>query len=70
MPLPFALDHVNLWLIDEGNGWALIDTGFPDDRTRGLWQGVFAEALGGRPVVRLVVSHFHPDHMGLADWLT
>jgi glyoxylase-like metal-dependent hydrolase (beta-lactamase superfamily II) len=69
MPLPFALDHINLWLIEHGDGWALIDTGIPDDTSRQLWQAVLAGPMAGRPLTRLVVTHFHPDHMGLAAWL-
>lgn len=69
MPLPFALDHVNLWLIEDGDGWALVDTGVPDRKTRGLWEGLLAGALSEKPLTRLLVTHFHPDHMGLADWL-
>ena len=69
MPLPFALDHINLWLIDDGDGWALVDTGVSDQATRGLWREVFAGPMTGRPLKRLIVTHFHPDHMGLAAWL-
>ncbi|MDR3437181.1 MBL fold metallo-hydrolase [Telmatospirillum sp.] len=69
MPLPFALNHINLWLIEDGAGWAVVDTGVPDQESRRLWQGVFAGPMGGRPLSRLVVTHFHPDHMGLASWL-
>lgn len=70
MPLPFALDHINLWLLEDGDGWTLVDTGYAMDETRALWQQVFAEGLGGRPVTRVIVTHYHPDHMGLAHWLT
>ncbi len=69
MPLPFALDHVNLWLLEDGEGWALVDTGVPDRATRALWEGLFGGLMAGRPLTRLLVTHFHPDHMGLADWL-
>ncbi|MTJ80456.1 MAG: MBL fold metallo-hydrolase [Telmatospirillum sp.] len=70
MPLPFALDHINLWLIEDGDGWVVVDTGVPSKETRRLWQDVFAGPMGGRPVTRLLVTHFHPDHMGLASWLS
>ncbi len=69
MPLPFALDHVNLWLLEDEGGWALVDTGVPDRATRTLWEGLFGGLMAGRPLTRLLVTHFHPDHMGLADWL-
>jgi len=67
MPLPFQLDHINLWLLRDGAGWTLIDTGFPDDGVRAIWSGIL-ERLDG-PVKRLIVTHFHPDHLGLATWL-
>ncbi len=69
MPLPFALDHVNLWLIEDGDGWALVDTGLPDRKTRELWEGILTGPMAGRAPSRLVVTHFHPDHLGLAAWL-
>ena len=68
-PLPFALDHVNLWVLDDGDGWTLIDTGYGDEPSRGLWEGLLAGPLAGRPLRRLLVTHFHPDHLGLAGWL-
>ena len=69
MGLPFALNHVNLWLVDDGDGWAVIDCGIANDATRAAWEQVFTDALGGRPVSRVIVTHCHPDHVGLADWL-
>ncbi len=68
MPLPFALDHINLWLLEDGAAWAVIDTGVPDRKSRLLWRDVLAGPMAGRPVSRLIVTHFHPDHMGLAAW--
>ncbi len=70
MPLPFALDHINLWLIEEEAGWTIVDTGLASNKSRGLWEGVLAGPMGGRAPTRLICTHFHPDHMGLADWLT
>lgn len=67
MPLPFQLDHINLWLLRDGEGWTIVDTGFAGDDVRGIWERVLAELDG--PVTRLVVTHFHPDHLGLATWL-
>jgi len=73
MPLPFALDHINLWLLQDDLGgapaWTLVDCGIGDDVTRGLWERILAERVAGRPVKRLVVTHHHPDHAGLASWL-
>ena len=70
MPLPFALDHINLWLLDEGDGWTIVDSGLNSAETQDLWRRIFAGELAGKPVKRLIVTHFHPDHMGLAGWLT
>jgi len=70
MPLPFALDHINLWLLAEGDGWTIVDSGLNTQETKTLWSKVLADALDGKPVKRLLVTHFHPDHIGLAGWLT
>lgn len=69
MPLPFALDHINLWILDDGDGVALVDTGVANDATRALWEQLLAGPLAGRAVSRVICTHFHPDHMGLAGWL-
>lgn len=65
MALPFALDHINLWLLKDGDGWVVVDTGVDDPPTRAAWEQV----LAGKRVTRLICTHFHPDHMGLAGWL-
>ncbi len=74
MGLPFALDHINLWLLrdddDSGPGWAIVDCGIADATTRANWEAVFASGvLQGHPVKRVIVTHFHPDHLGNAHWL-
>ncbi len=69
MPLPFVLDHINLWVLDDGEQVALVDCGIADERTRSLWQAVLDGPLRGRTVSRLIVTHFHPDHIGNAAWL-
>lgn len=69
MPLPFSLDHINLWLLDDGDGWTLVDTGIADEASRELWRTLFSQCLGGRPLRRVIVTHMHPDHVGLASWL-
>ena len=69
LALPFALNHVNIHIIDDGGGWTIIDSGVADDRTRAVWEAMLAGRLAGRPVRRLVVTHFHPDHVGLGGWL-
>ena len=74
MGLPFALNHINLWLLrdrqDGIEGWTIVDCGISNDATRAAWEQVFAEQLDGLPVLRLIVTHMHPDHIGLAHWLT
>jgi glyoxylase-like metal-dependent hydrolase (beta-lactamase superfamily II) len=69
LALPFALDHVNVYLIEDDEGWAVLDTGVCDDRTKDAWTAVIAGALGGRSITRVIATHFHPDHIGLAGWL-
>lgn len=69
LPLPFALNHVNLWLLTGADGWTLIDTGIDDQPTRDFWSERLESGIDNRPIERLVATHFHPDHMGLAGWL-
>jgi glyoxylase-like metal-dependent hydrolase (beta-lactamase superfamily II) len=65
MPLPFALDHINLWLLADGADWTAVDTGLATDVTKDAWRRL----LASHPLNRLIVTHFHPDHLGLAAWL-
>ena len=65
MPLPFALNHINLWLLADGDGYAAVDTGFAQDPIKDAWMSV----LAGRRLTRCIVTHCHPDHLGLAAWL-
>jgi len=69
LALPFRLDHVNIYLIEDGPGYAVLDTGIGDERTQAVWEQLLAGLLRARPITRLIVSHFHPDHSGLAGWL-
>ncbi|MBX9589059.1 MAG: MBL fold metallo-hydrolase [Hyphomonadaceae bacterium] len=69
IPLPFRLDHINVYLIDDGDGWAVLDTGIGNAPTRAVWEALINGPLSGRPLTRLIVTHFHPDHIGLAGWL-
>jgi glyoxylase-like metal-dependent hydrolase (beta-lactamase superfamily II) len=77
MGLPFALNHINLWLLaDEYDGengkvrgWTVIDCGISNDATRAAWETIFATQLEGLPIVRVIATHCHPDHVGLADWI-
>ena len=70
MPLPFALDHINLWLLDEDDGTTLVDCGYADAPTRAQWEVQLATTLAGRPLRRIIVTHCHPDHVGNAAWLS
>ncbi|MEO9684823.1 MAG: MBL fold metallo-hydrolase [Tateyamaria sp.] len=68
LPLPMKLDHVNIYALDDGDGWTVIDTGFASNKTRGIWRELMGGPLAGKPVTRVVVTHHHPDHVGLAGW--
>lgn len=69
MPLGFAPWHVNLWLIEDGEGWLAVDAGARSDEIMAAWNRVLEQELGGRPITRLLATHFHPDHVGFAGWL-
>ena len=73
MPLPFALDHINLWLlrdVREGrSGYTVIDCGVATDVTRANWEQILAGPMDGAPVLRVLATHCHPDHVGLSGWL-
>lgn len=69
MPLPFKLDHINLWMVADGDGYAIVDCGIARDEVKELWRRVWDGVLKGKRVTRVIVTHFHPDHMGLASWL-
>jgi glyoxylase-like metal-dependent hydrolase (beta-lactamase superfamily II) len=70
LPLPFTLDHINVYLLEQEDGWVVYDTGIGDDATKATWERVQAEHLGGKPFSRVIVSHYHPDHIGLAGWFS
>ena len=69
MPMPMALDHINVYLLRNQRGWTIVDTGLNTDRCRELWELIVAERLGGLPVTALLCTHMHYDHAGLARWL-
>ena len=79
MRLPFRLDHINVWLLRDAiaagpgeparEGWSIVDCGIDNEATHAAWQEIFATALGGLPVLRVIVTHMHPDHIGSAHWL-
>lgn len=68
LPLPMALDHVNIYALDDGDGWTIIDAGLSSKRTKAIWEGLLAGPLAGKPVTRVILTHHHPDHVGLAGW--
>ena len=73
MPLPFVLDHVNVWVMRDEiagvKGWTIVDCGIADEGIRANWERIFETLLDGLPVLRVIVTHCHPDHIGLADWI-
>ena len=80
MGLPFALNHINLWLLRDEledprhpgamlQGWAVVDCGISAPESKALWEAIFATQLEGLPILRVIVTHMHPDHIGLAAWL-
>ncbi len=68
LPLPMKLDHVNVFCFEDDDGWTVIDTGFKSKKTIAMWEEIMAGPMGGKPVARLIVTHHHPDHVGLAGW--
>ena len=70
MPLGGSLQFINVWAIADGEGWAVVDTGVQTRETSQAWRNAFAGALGGKPITRVIVTHLHPDHIGLAGWMT
>jgi len=73
MALPFALDHINLWLlrdrINGREGWTVVDCCISHQKSRAQWEQIFETQLQGLPILRVIVTHMHPDHIGLAAWL-
>lgn len=69
MPLPMQLDHINLYLLEDDDGWWVVDTGIALGPTQELWEGVFERYLKGKPIKAVLSTHYHPDHTGMAGWL-
>lgn len=69
MPLPFSLQHINLWLLRDDTGWVIVDTGVDTRTSRGVWQKTFGGAMRSDPATHIVATHLHPDHVGCAGWL-
>ncbi len=69
MPIPFSLDHINLWLLRDGDGWTIVDSGVDQESCKAVWDIVFDEFCSPDQIKRIVITHFHMDHIGLASWL-
>lgn len=69
LPLPFMLNHINVWLLQDGDGWAIVDTGLFTNTTREIWGYIFEHYLDSARITRVLVTHLHPDHAGCAGWL-
>src|SRR6201990_20629 len=69
LKLPFRLNHVNIYLLADGDGWAMIDSGFGNEETIAAWTTLFEGPLKHVKITRLIVTHSHPDHVGLAGWI-
>lgn len=70
MPLKVPLGHINVWLLEDRDGWTLVDTGIHSEESFHAWRSVFTGVMRDRPLVRIIATHMHPDHLGLAGWLT
>ncbi|NNG65559.1 MBL fold metallo-hydrolase, partial [Pseudomonas fragi] len=69
MPLPFGLDHINLYLLRHGDGWVAVDTGLNSDQCREVWEQVFVDVFQGLALKAVICTHFHSDHTGVVGWL-
>jgi glyoxylase-like metal-dependent hydrolase (beta-lactamase superfamily II) len=70
MPLPFALNHINLWLLEDADGWTVVDTGIARNEVKAAWRALAKTYFSAdKPLKRIIVTHFHPDHVGLAGWM-
>ena len=68
LPLPMVLNHVNAYALDDGDGWTVADPGMDTAETREIWGALLAGPLAGKPVLRVLATHYHPDHIGMAGW--
>ncbi|WP_323785706.1 MBL fold metallo-hydrolase [Thalassovita sp.] len=69
MSLPFRLNHVNIYFIEDDGGWAIVDTGISNSESRAAWQALLEGPMAGQKITRVIVTHHHPDHIGNAGWL-
>jgi glyoxylase-like metal-dependent hydrolase (beta-lactamase superfamily II) len=70
LPLPFDLNHINVWLLQDGTDWTIVDTGIASDESKDAWRQVFNGVMAGRRASQVIATHLHPDHIGCAGWLT
>ena len=68
-PMPMSLDHINIWLLEEEDGWTVVDTCLAMPEAKAIWEDLCSEFMGGKPINRVICTHMHPDHIGLAGWL-
>ena len=68
--MPMSLDHINLWLLEDGDGWTVVDTCLDLESSRATWEQLFADFMGGRPIRRVICTHMHPDHIGQSAMIT
>lgn len=69
MPMPFRLDHINIYLVRDGDGWVIVDTGLNTDETHAIWERILAQLPAGEPVTAVLCTHSHTDHAGALGWL-
>lgn len=70
MPMGGSLDHINLYLLEDDSGWYVVDTGLGNDQTKQLWEQIFEKRLKGKPILGVICTHMHPDHIGQAGMIT
>lgn len=68
--MPMALDHINIWLLEDEDGWTVVDTCLDIASSRQTWEQLLSGFMRDKPVSRVICTHLHPDHVGLAGWLT
>ncbi|ORU90833.1 MAG: MBL fold metallo-hydrolase [Cycloclasticus sp. symbiont of Poecilosclerida sp. M] len=69
MSIPYALDHINLWLLRDAGGWTIVDSGYHSEEVVELWKTVLSGFCNNEPIQKIIITHFHPDHVGMAQWL-
>lgn len=69
MPVPFHPSHINVYVLEDDNGWYIVDTGIGSDETRQCWKSIAEQYFQNKPVIGVIATHLHPDHLGLAGWL-